>query len=136
MWKDLEWRLEWQWETKSTCTDTAKLIENLTAVHGVPGSKHSLPIDPKFYEAVSHSTNQYGQEEFQQIVGGPLYIARTTRPEVSIHVNFLRPRTASSSLTNFRECKGCCIDQIATEGMGNITQLVGRRACDECRRDK
>ena len=51
------------------------LIENLALAHGVNGVKHSLPTDLGFYMEGEDKCNQ---KTFQKIIGGQLYIARTT----------------------------------------------------------
>jgi hypothetical protein len=73
--------------------------ENLALAHGINGVKLSLP-EPTCYKP--DCTSPANQKEFQAIVGSPLYIAWTTRPEISIHhdVNLLGRRAIAPSTTN------------------------------------
>lgn len=51
------------------------LIENLATTHGICGVRHSIPCEATVYERHDEKTNQ---KEFQRIVGGLLYISRST----------------------------------------------------------
>jgi len=54
------------------------------------GKRNSLPLDPH-----SYASDELHEEvaKYQSIVGGLLFIARMTQPEISIHVNLLGWRT-------------------------------------------
>jgi hypothetical protein len=77
--------------------------ENLALVHGINGVKHALPIEPTCYEL--DDTNPANQKEFRQITRVLLYIAQTTPPEISIHVNLLERRTTALSTRNLQTAK-------------------------------
>jgi len=51
------------------------------------GRTHSLLLNPQSYN--KDEGRMESLERYQSIVGGLLFIARMTRPEISIHVNLL-----------------------------------------------
>jgi transposase InsO family protein len=113
--KVLGMEVNWVSDCEIILTQTG-LIENLAAAHGIHGVKHSLPIDPTYYEPdVSNPANP---KTFQGIVGSLLYIARTTRPEISIHVNLLGRRTTIPSMTNLQTAKDICRYLLTTKCEG------------------
>ena len=91
------------------------LIENLATAHGISGIKHSIPCEATAYEKHEEKTNQ---KDFQQIVGGLLYIARNTRPDISIQVNLLGRRTADPSPTNLLAARQLCQYLLTTRQEG------------------
>jgi hypothetical protein len=80
--------------------------ENLALAHGINGIKHALPIEPTCQEL--DDTNPANQKEFQEIVRVLLYIAQTTPPEISIHVNLLERRTTALSTRKLQTAKDIC----------------------------
>lgn len=92
------------------------LIENLATAHSMSGAKSSPPTDLTLFEI--DKGDPCNQKEFQRIVGGLLYIARTTRPEISIQVNLLGWRTANPSNTNLRAAKQVCHYLLSTRSEG------------------
>lgn len=74
-----------------------KTIERL--LHG-KGS--SLPLDEKLYQPDESSEPGTNQKSYQSIIGGLLFIARMTRPEISIQINLLGRRASKPSPLNLR----------------------------------
>jgi hypothetical protein len=87
--------------------------ENLALTHSINGVKHALPIEPTCYEP--DDTNPTNQKEFQEIIGVLLYIAQTTYPEISIHVNLLELRTTALGTRNLQTAKDICQYLLSTK---------------------
>jgi hypothetical protein len=113
--KVLGMEANWVSDHEIVLTQTG-LIENLALVHGITGVKHSLPIEPTCYEP--DYTSPANQKEFQAIVGSLLYIARTTRPEISIHVSLLGRCTIAPSIRNLVTAKDICRYLLSTKSEG------------------
>ena len=64
--------------------------------------RRPLPLNPKDYEKEEETLPQQEKTRYQSLVGSLLYINRCTRPEISIHVNFLGRRTAAPSQQNMK----------------------------------
>jgi hypothetical protein len=103
--------VNWVSDHEIVLTQTG-FIENLALTHGITGVKHSLPIKPTCYEP--GYTSPANQMEFQAIVGSLLHISRTTRPEISIHVNLFGRRTIALSTRNLVTAK----DILSTKSEG------------------
>ena len=63
------------------------------------GRKDFLPLNPQAYKKSDKSEEV---PRYQAIVIGLLFIARITRPEISIHVNLLGQQTQSHSLKTYQ----------------------------------
>ena len=100
------------------------LIENIAKAHGVNGTKHSLSTDSTFFEADENDPSD--QKEFQKIIGGLLYIARTTRPEIMIHINLLGRRTKAPSASNLRTARDICRYLLSTKYEGLRIEGAGK----------
>jgi hypothetical protein len=82
--KVLGMEVNWVSEHEIVLTQTG-LMENLARAHGISDVKHSLPIEPTYYEP--ECTSPPNPKKFQAIIRSLLYLASTIRPEISIHVN-------------------------------------------------
>ena len=103
--KMLGMELEWE-EKQVTLTQTA-LIETMARQHlnrdlSIHGRGYSLPQDPKLFQQGIDEADQKG---FQSIVGGLLFVARMSRPEISIQVNLLGRRASKPSTTNMKAAR-------------------------------
>jgi hypothetical protein len=87
--------------------------ENLALANGINSVKHALPIEPTCYEL--EDTNLANQKEFQEIIRVLLYIAQTTHPEISIHVNLLERCTAALSTRNLQTANDICQYLLSTK---------------------
>ena len=70
---------------------------------GIPGKRSPLPLNPMLYEADEDPTEQ---KPYQSLIGGLLFVARMTRPEISFHVNLLGRRATNPSTSNMMAAKG------------------------------
>jgi len=63
------------------------------------GKRNLLPLDPHFY-----ASDEVHEEvtKYQLIVGGLLFIARITRPKISIYVNLLGRSTKEHSSKHYK----------------------------------
>jgi len=77
---------------------------------------HSLPINPELYEENNDSFENI--KKYQAITSGLLYIARMTRPDISIHVNILCRRTSKPSIANYRAALGILQYLLTTKQLG------------------
>ena len=79
--------------------------------------KPSVSIDPRCY-TVNESKAEANQKEYQRIVAGLLYIARTTRLEILIHINLLVRRTKAPSISNLQAAKDISQYLLLTKSKG------------------
>ena len=101
--------MELTWEGKGTVKLTQKTaIGNLAKEFGVTQTivpSKSLPMNLEMFKEPQNEeevmTNE-GVQQYQSLVGSLLYIARHTRPEISIHVNLLGRRTSKPSQVNLQ----------------------------------
>ena len=97
--------MELTWNKKGTeviLTHTL-LIENMMKSHfkkPVHGKGCSLPLDEKLFLEGDHKG--VDQKHFQSIVGGLLFVAPMTRPEISIQVNLLGRRASKPNPLNMK----------------------------------
>jgi len=99
--------MELKWNKDSVVLTQTALIESMTKqflTDGAPGKTHSLPLEPRCYMKDIEVSEK--PERYQSIVGGLLFIARMTRPEISINVNLLGRRTTDASPTNWMTALG------------------------------
>ena len=98
--------MELTWEEKGTVKLTQRTaIGNLAkefeiALTEVPSK--SLPLNPEIFKEPTNEEDLAPLDKYQSLVGSLLYIARHTRPEISIHVNLLGRRTSKASNNNMR----------------------------------
>ena len=85
---------------------TQKLaIDNLTKEFGITLTipTKSLPLNINNYSEIKEEeSNPEIQKRYQSLVGSLLYIARHTRPEISLHVNLLGRRTSHATSSNLK----------------------------------
>ena len=62
----------------------------------------SLPLNANDYAETQEETNPELQKKYQSLVGSLLYIARHTRPEISLHINLLGRRTSKPTQLHFQ----------------------------------
>ena len=62
----------------------------------------SLPLNANDYAETQEETNPELHKKYQSLVGSLLYIARHTRPEISLHINLLGRRTSKPTQLHFQ----------------------------------
>ena len=62
----------------------------------------SLPLNANDYAETQEETNPELLKKYQSLVGSLLYIARHTRPEISLHINLLGRRTSKPTQLHFQ----------------------------------
>ena len=62
----------------------------------------SLPLNANDYTEVQEETTPELQKKYQSLVGSLLYIARHTRPEITLHTNLLGRRTSNATPSNLK----------------------------------
>ena len=103
--KLLGMELEWGDNKERVKLTQKTAIENLAREFEIPNTMiptKSLPLNVNDY-APSTTKDQVDpnlQKKYQSLIGRLLYIARHTRPEISIHVNLLGRRTSNPSPLN------------------------------------
>ena len=118
--------MECHWDKEGLVLTQTALIKNLATSHGVSGVKHSVPIDPQHYAAIEAEVEApANQKDHQRIVGGLLYIARMTRPEISIYINLLGRRTKAPSTLNLQAAKNICRYLLSTRSEGLRIKGIG-----------
>jgi hypothetical protein len=100
--------IELAWGKEQVILTQTGLIDSIVAKflpkEGNSRRTHSLPLNPQSYDKGEERTEP--PEKYQSIVGGLLFIARMTRPEISIHVNLLGQRTKDTNPTNYQTALG------------------------------
>jgi len=81
--------IELSWNNTEVILTQRALIESIHQRHRRSGTKSSLLLDERFF-APRTDEEQAPQKEYQSLIRGLLFIARMTRPEISIHVNLLK----------------------------------------------
>jgi len=71
--------------------------------NGDIGGKRSLLLNPQSYEP--EDKKEQGHPKYQSLVGGLLFIARMTRPDIAMHVNLLRRRMSDHTPENCQVAK-------------------------------
>ena len=81
-------------------------IENLGKEFGITliVPTKSLPLNANDYALLSEEeqTDPTLQKKYQSLIGSLLYIARHTRPEISLHINLLGRRTSKPTQLHFQ----------------------------------
>ena len=109
----------WDVDGRELMLTQTTLIENVAAAHGVNGVKHLLPTDRILFELdETRLCNPQESKEFQRLVGGLLYIARTTRPDTAIQVNLLGRKLKNPSDLNLQAAKEVCRYLLTTRSEG------------------
>ena len=62
----------------------------------------SLPLNPNDYAETQEQTTPELLKKYQSLVGSLLYIARHTRPEITLHTNLLGRRTSNATPNNLK----------------------------------
>ena len=96
--------MELTWEKGVKLTQKIA-IGNLAKEFGIVLTKvpsKSLPLNPEMFKESTSEEDLAPLQEYQSLVGSLLYIARHTRPEISIHVNLLGRRTSKASHNNMQ----------------------------------
>ena len=98
--------LTWSEEGSQVTMTQQALIDSMVTTHlqGNIYPRTSLPLNPSLYEEGTDDKLP-DAKPYQALVGGLLYIARMTRPEISIQVNLLGRRTASPSAANLKAAR-------------------------------
>ena len=79
-------------------------IDNLTKEFGITMMipTKSLPLNANDYAEIQEETTPELQKKYQSLVGSLLYIARHTRPEITLHTNLLGRRTSNATPNNLK----------------------------------
>ena len=80
-------------------------IENLAKEFGILKTAvptKSLPLNPNDYAETQEKSTPEIQKKYQSLVGSLLYIARHTRPEITLHTNLLGRRTSHATPNNLK----------------------------------
>jgi hypothetical protein len=74
----------------------------------------------KDYEEISEKDEPADPKKYQQLIGSLLFIARRTRPDISVPINLLGRRVTKPSIENYRT---------ALRALGHLylTKLTGLR---------
>jgi len=94
--------MELHWAEGQVVLTQTRLIESMADQHlnRNHGGRHSLPSDLKAY-LQDENTKKDPPPNYQSLIGGLLFIARMTRPEISVHVNLLGRRAKDVSQTHW-----------------------------------
>lgn len=97
--------IEMKWEDggNTVVMTQTMLIESLSKQHNVI-AKASLPQDRTYFEENSQ-IEPADSRNYQQIVGGLLFISRMTRPDIAIHVYLLGRRAQTPNTLNLKAAK-------------------------------
>jgi hypothetical protein len=97
-----------------------QLIERTVQQIGAIGKKFSQLSDLKDYEEISEEDKPADPKKYQQLIGSLLFIARGTRPDISVPVNLLGKRVTKSSIQNYKTA-------LRALGYLYLTKLTGLR---------
>ena len=105
--KLLGMELTWDLENGTVKLTQQGLIANTMKAHQLAWDTvpiYSLPVDPLMYEGEVHQKGEGNSEKarYGQILGSLLFIARQTRPEVSVHMSLLGRRVTHPSEYNIK----------------------------------
>ena len=94
--------VELHWSDRKVVLIQTRLKDSMTTqfLAGEDGGKHSRPLNADDYKSPENPPNET-HPKFQAIVGGLLFIARMTRPDISIHANLLGRRTKDATPTHY-----------------------------------
>ena len=99
--------MELHWEEEQVALTQTSLIDSLasssSAARMAQWQKRSLPLNTQSYEKSDQTDKETSGAipKYQSIIGGLLFIARITRPEISIHVNLLGCGTKNHTHENW-----------------------------------
>ena len=97
--------LTWEQEKGVIKLTQKTAIESLTREFGIVPTEipsKSLPLNPEMFKEPVSKGDLAPLEKYQSLLESLLYIARQTRPEISIHVNLLGHRTSKASHNNMQ----------------------------------
>jgi hypothetical protein len=97
-----------------------RLIERTVEQVGEVARKLSLPTDPSDYTEPDENDELVDTKKYQQLNGSLLFLARGTRPEISIESNLLGRRAIKPSQRNYQAA-------LKILGYLNSTKAVGLR---------
>ena len=96
--------MELIWGTEYVKLTQRNAIENLAKEFGITTiiPTKSLPLNPNDYAETQEKTTPELQQKYQSLVGSLLYIARHTRPEITLHTNLLGRPTSHATVNNLQ----------------------------------
>ena len=95
--------MELRWESEHVKLTQKTAIDNLVKEFGVALTvpTKSLPLNANDYAEIQEEADPELQRKYQSLVGSHLYIARHTRPEISLHINLSGRRTSKPTQLHF-----------------------------------
>jgi hypothetical protein len=99
--------MEMKWNddgTEVTLTQQG-LIDTLCQRHEISGARCSLPVNPLLFEKAEADEECCNQTTYQQLIGGLLFVTRSTRPDIAIQVNILGRRATKPTTANFQAAR-------------------------------
>ena len=99
---ELTWGPNQEWVKLTQSSAIGNLTKEFEITTTIPTK--SLPLNANDYTPPpgEEQIDLTLQKKYQSLVGSLLYIARHTRPEISLHINLLGRRTSKPSQTNFQ----------------------------------
>ena len=97
---ELTWGPNNAWVKLTQMTAIGNLKKEFGITTTIPTK--SLPLNANDYAKTQEETTPELQKKYQSLVGSLLYIARHTRPELSLHINLLGRRTSKPSRQHFQ----------------------------------
>jgi len=92
--------MELHWSHEKVKLTQTRLIESLVKQHLKENG--SLPSNLDAYQKADETDPKIETKKYQSIIGGLLFIARMSRPEISVHVNLLGRRTKDATDKHFK----------------------------------
>jgi hypothetical protein len=93
--------MELTWDEDKLWLTQTRLIERTVEQIGEIGKRLSLSSDSSDYEKLSEQDEPADPTKYQQLIGSLLFIARGTRPDISVAVNLLGRRAKEPSIRNW-----------------------------------
>ena len=95
--------MELHWSEEQVVLTQTRLIESMISqqLNGNSSGRHSLHINPEAYQKAEQTENEK-PPKYQSLIGSLLFVARMTRPEISVHVNLLGRRTKDATNTHWK----------------------------------
>jgi hypothetical protein len=97
-----------------------RLIERIVQQIGVIGKKSSPFSDLKDYEEISEEDEPADLKKYQQLIGSLLFIARGTRPDISVPINLFGRQATKPGIQNYKTV-------LRVLGYLYLTKLTGLR---------
>ena len=96
--------MELIWESGYVKLTQKAAIGNLMKEFGITTTipTKSLPLNANDYAEIQEETTPELHKKYQSLVGSLLYIARHTRPEITLHTNLLGRRTSHATPSNLK----------------------------------